>query len=104
MPNGTLHPIGQSRISSTFERALCQTYDEKLGWIHNWSVPGCAAWIFRDHAFTAWLDVSTRAAAWFWLQGIPGAGKNYVSVAMVERARETQHGMLFVFVSEISRV
>jgi len=71
-----------------------ELYDEKLGWFRNRSVADCAGWLFRDNAFSEWLNPSQMTATWFWLQGIPGAGKSYLSATVIDHTRK-QHRTLF---------
>jgi Cdc6-like AAA superfamily ATPase len=79
-----------------------ELYDEKLGWFRNRSVADCARWLFRDNAFSEWLDPSKMTVAWFWLQGIPGAGKTYLSATVIDHTRK-QHRTLFAFVSHLNK-
>ena len=83
-------------------RILPELYDEKLGWFRNRSVADCAGWLFRDNAFSEWLDLSKMTATWFWLQGIPGAGKSYLSATVIDHTRK-QHRTLFAFVSHLHK-
>ncbi|KAH7148334.1 hypothetical protein EDB81DRAFT_792040 [Dactylonectria macrodidyma] len=71
-------------------------YDDRLDWLRNRRVPGCATWLFRDEKFCEWLDTSKSTVVWLWLQGIPGAGKTYLTAAAIEHTRE-QHRTLFAF-------
>ncbi|GKZ31234.1 hypothetical protein AbraIFM66950_011525 [Aspergillus brasiliensis] len=77
-------------------------FDDRLDWIRNRSVAGCAKWLFRDAAFSEWFDVSTQAPQYLWLQGMPGAGKTYLCAAAVGRARE-RHRVLFALVSHAAK-
>ncbi|KAJ5602044.1 hypothetical protein N7510_011578 [Penicillium lagena] len=79
-------------------RILPSTYDGRLDWLRNRSVAGCAKWLFRDKEFCEWLDFSKKTATWFWLHGIPGAGKTYLCAAVLDHVRK-QHRTLFAFVS-----
>ncbi len=79
-----------------------ELYDEKLGWFRNRSVADCARWLFRDNDFSEWLDPSKMTVPWFWLQGIPGAGKTYLSAAVIDHTRK-QHRTLFAFVSHLNK-
>ncbi|KAH8887852.1 hypothetical protein GQ53DRAFT_872606 [Thozetella sp. PMI_491] len=81
----------QSRISPV-------SYDERLDCLRNRSVPGCANWLFRDYAFKNWLDFSSNAKVWFWLQGIPGAGKTYLSAVAIDHVK-AKYNTLFAFLS-----
>jgi Cdc6-like AAA superfamily ATPase len=84
------------------ERVSPEMYDGKLDWVLNRSVANCARWLFRDKCFLEWLDISNRVVAWFWLQGIPGAGKTYLSAAAIDYIRTKQERVLFAFVSHVN--
>ncbi|RSL95801.1 hypothetical protein CEP52_011839 [Fusarium oligoseptatum] len=48
----------------------------------------------HDEKFCEWLDTSKSTVVWLWLQGIPGAGKTYLTAAAIEHTRE-HHRALF---------
>ncbi|KAH7253331.1 hypothetical protein B0J15DRAFT_447743 [Fusarium solani] len=71
-------------------------YDNRLDWLRNRRTSGCATWLFQDEKFCEWLDASKSTLVWLWLQGIPGAGKTYLTAAAIEHTKE-QHRALFAF-------
>ncbi|RSL44831.1 hypothetical protein CEP53_011049 [Fusarium sp. AF-6] len=71
-------------------------YDDRLDWLRNRRTSGCATWLFQDEKFCEWLDTSKSTVVWIWLQGIPGAGKTYLTAAAIEHTRE-HHRALFAF-------
>ncbi|KAJ4193958.1 hypothetical protein NW767_010198 [Fusarium falciforme] len=71
-------------------------YDDRLDWLRNRRTSGCATWLFQDEKFCEWLDTSKNTVVWLWLQGIPGAGKTYLTAAAIEHTRE-HHPALFAF-------
>ncbi|KAL6355681.1 hypothetical protein LRP88_11285 [Fusarium phalaenopsidis] len=71
-------------------------YDDRLDWLRNRRTSGCATWLFQDEKFREWLDTSKNTVVWLWLQGIPGAGKTYLTAAAIEHTRE-HHPALFAF-------
>ncbi|KAL2672527.1 hypothetical protein Neosp_013239 [[Neocosmospora] mangrovei] len=71
-------------------------YDDRLDWLRNRRTSGCATWLFQDEKFCEWLDTSKNTVVWIWLQGIPGAGKTYLTAAAIEHTRE-HHRTLFAF-------
>ncbi|KAH7150359.1 hypothetical protein B0J13DRAFT_549979 [Dactylonectria estremocensis] len=77
-------------------------YDDRLDWLRNRSVSGCATWLFRDEKFCEWLDTSKSTVVWLWLQGIPGAGKTYLTAAAIEHTRE-RHRTLFAFAAHANK-
>ncbi|KAI5458907.1 hypothetical protein BGZ63DRAFT_389893 [Mariannaea sp. PMI_226] len=85
----------KSRVSPNLQ-------DDRLDWLRNRSVSGCATWLFQDERFVEWLDTSKAGSVWLWLQGIPGAGKTYLTAAAIEHMRE-QHRVLFAFVAHANK-
>ncbi|WYZ35798.1 hypothetical protein EsH8_X_000445 [Colletotrichum jinshuiense] len=71
-------------------------HDDRLDQLRNRCVPDCGTWLFRDEKFCEWLDDSNKTAVWLWLQGIPGAGKTYLTAAAINYMKD-QHRTLFVF-------
>lgn len=76
-------------------------YDDRLDFLQERTVPDCGTWLFRDADFSKWASPSEHKTAWFWLHGIPGAGKTYLASSIVERVRR-QGRALFAFVSHTS--
>ncbi|RAL06527.1 NACHT domain protein [Aspergillus homomorphus CBS 101889] len=80
------------------------SFDERLDWIRNRSVPGCAKWLFQDASYKKWSDAMPPPAnPWLWLQGMPGAGKSYLCAAAVARTRETDQRCLFAVISHSAK-
>ncbi|RAH64741.1 NACHT domain protein [Aspergillus aculeatinus CBS 121060] len=76
------------------------SFDERLDWIQNRSVPGCAKWLFQDSSFKQWADDTTPPTnPWLWLQGMPGAGKSYLCSAAVRQFRDKNQRCLFAVIS-----
>ncbi|GLA01286.1 hypothetical protein AnigIFM60653_011535 [Aspergillus niger] len=96
----TLH--SRQRFTGLKGQVAPISFDERLDWISNRSVPGCAKWLFRDNAFSEWFDVSAQAPQYLWLQGMPGAGKTYLCAAAVGHARE-RHRVLFALVNHAAK-
>ncbi len=57
---------------------------------------------FRDVIFSQWLDISNTAVNWLWLQGIPGAGKTYLTAMAIDHIRKRQQA-LFALVSHANK-
>lgn len=77
-------------------------YQDRLDWFRNRSVPGCGAWLFREAEFLSWGHSAEAKTSMFWLRGMPGAGKSYLSASVVDHAKSlTRDGgrTLFAFVS-----
>ncbi|KAK4244292.1 hypothetical protein C7999DRAFT_44010 [Corynascus novoguineensis] len=81
-------------------RVSPRIYDDRLDWLLNRSCKASAEWLVTDNIFQGWLDMSNPAVRLLWLQGIPGAGKTFLSAAAIDEAK-TRHRTLFVFVSHI---
>ncbi|OJJ99037.1 hypothetical protein ASPACDRAFT_79712 [Aspergillus aculeatus ATCC 16872] len=79
------------------------SFDERLDWIQNRSIPGCAKWLFQDSSFREWADdTTTPANPWLWLQGMPGAGKSYLCSAAVRQSRDNNQRCLFAVISHLA--
>ncbi|RYP21518.1 hypothetical protein DL765_002154 [Monosporascus sp. GIB2] len=59
---------------------------------------GTGKWLLNDEHFAKWLDPSNNQFRLLWLQGIPGAGKTFLSSTVIERAK-TCGRALFAFLS-----
>ena len=77
-------------------------HDDRLDWLRNRTVPDCATWLFFNKDFCTWMDVSQNGRVWFWLKGMPGAGKTYLSAAVIDHLRKTDR-VLFVFASHANK-
>ncbi|KAF5721586.1 NACHT domain-containing protein [Fusarium mundagurra] len=85
------------RFRSLRSRVSPDLYDSRLDWFRNRCVSGCATWLLDDGEFGEWMDPNSNTTC-LWLQGIPGAGKTYLSAAAIDHIRE-HHQTLFAFVS-----
>ncbi|KAF7555032.1 hypothetical protein G7Z17_g2472 [Cylindrodendrum hubeiense] len=83
-------------------RVTPNLYDDRLDWLRNRCVSGCDTWLFRDEEFCEWLDNSKNTIVWLWLQGIPGAGKTYLTAKAIDYTRE-QHRTLFAFAAYLNK-
>ncbi|RYP49270.1 hypothetical protein DL768_004993 [Monosporascus sp. mg162] len=59
---------------------------------------GTGKWLLNDADFAKWLDPSNHELRLLWLQGIPGAGKTFLSSTVIERTK-TCGRALFAFLS-----
>ncbi|CAK7213482.1 hypothetical protein SBRCBS47491_001815 [Sporothrix bragantina] len=84
------------------ERVAAELYDKKLDWFRNRTVANCAEWLFQNDGFVEWLDSTKSSVSWFWLQGIPGAGKTYLAAAAIDHIKQ-QHRTLFAFASYLNK-
>ncbi|KIA75967.1 hypothetical protein HK57_00235 [Aspergillus ustus] len=62
-------------------------YDDKLDWYHNRVCKGTGTWLLKDAVFKKWLDATDTTSRVAWIQGIPGAGKTFLSGTAVDQAR-----------------
>ncbi|KAI0379623.1 NACHT domain protein [Hypomontagnella monticulosa] len=67
--------ISPKSFDDTFYRLSGQTYE------------GTGKWLLEDAAFTKWLDISDSSSRVLWLQGIPGAGKTFLSGTVAAQAQ-----------------
>ncbi|KAH6626209.1 hypothetical protein B0J18DRAFT_443769 [Chaetomium sp. MPI-SDFR-AT-0129] len=88
------------RFQTLKTRVSPRIYDDRLEWLLDRSAKASAQWLVTDNMFQGWLDVSNPAMRLLWLQGIPGAGKTFLSAVAVDEAKK-RHRTLFVFVSHI---
>jgi len=71
-------------------------YDKRLDELHLSICEGTGSWLLRDDLFKNWLDPTENSVDLIWLQGLPGAGKTYVTSRVVDHAREKGNS-LFAF-------
>ncbi|KAF2239008.1 hypothetical protein EV356DRAFT_504364 [Viridothelium virens] len=57
-----------------------------------------AKWLIEDTTFNKWLDLSDTSTKVLWLEGIPGAGKTFLSCTVTDEAR-TLGLVIFTFLS-----
>lgn len=76
--------------------------DDRLDELLNRLSEGSVQWLMHERTFLDWLDISNQAARLLWLQGIPGAGKTYVSAVTIREAK-SRHQTLFAFASHTHR-
>lgn len=75
-------------------------YDRHLHRLLERSVKNCDKWLLRDKDFSEWLDDSKNTVNWFWLHGMPGSGKTYLSAAVIESLKsQGRVSVLFNFIS-----
>ncbi|KAJ6149060.1 NACHT nucleoside triphosphatase [Penicillium samsonianum] len=74
-------------------------YDDELDRFQRNLCERTGRWIQRDKAISKWLDPNDTTNRLIWLQGIPGAGKSYLSSMIVEKAKASRTTVLFVFLS-----
>lgn len=93
----------ESRQYSALKANTATThYQDRLDWFRNRSVPGCGTWLFREAEFLSWESSRETKTSLFWLRGMPGAGKSYLSASVVDHAKSlTKDGgrTLFALVS-----
>ncbi|KAF5532216.1 NACHT domain-containing protein [Fusarium mexicanum] len=90
------------RFRALRSRVSPELYDSRLDWFRNRCVSGCATWLLKDGEFGEWMDPNSNNTTYIWLQGIPGAGKTYLSAAAIDHTRE-HHQTLFAFISHRMR-
>ncbi|KAL2130484.1 hypothetical protein VTI74DRAFT_6338 [Chaetomium olivicolor] len=86
------------KFQTLMARVSPESYDDRLDWLLNRSSETSADWFISDQSFLSWLDTSNPTVRLLWLEGIPGAGKTFLSAAVIKEAK-TRHRTLFAFVS-----
>ncbi|PVH83873.1 hypothetical protein DL98DRAFT_486212 [Cadophora sp. DSE1049] len=75
-----------------------RTYEGDLDRIRSRICEGTGKWLLRNDTFIKWLDQSDMSVRLMWLEGIPGAGKTFLSSTIVNKAL-SQGRTLFAFLS-----
>jgi len=78
-----------------------ELYDRRLGTLRDICVPECGEWLLHNDKFIGWLNFHEMALPWFWLQGIPGAGKTYLTATIIDHIRAS-HRTLFALVTHMN--
>lgn len=68
--------ISPKSFDGTFYRLSGQTYE------------GTGKWLLEDAAFARWIDISDSSSRVLWLQGIPGAGKTFLSSTVAAKTQK----------------
>ncbi|KAI9708610.1 MAG: hypothetical protein M1820_003828 [Bogoriella megaspora] len=74
------------------------SYEDTLYHIQHRVLKGTGTWLLKEPHFVKWLDSSSSGTKLLWFQGIPGAGKTYLSSTVVEVV-ETRGRPVFAFLS-----
>ncbi|KAN0108843.1 hypothetical protein V8E51_008585 [Hyaloscypha variabilis] len=84
---------------NTIKEAISpRIYEDELYRIRGRICEGTGKWLLRDATFAEWINGSERPTKPIWLQGIPGAGKAYLSSTVVDHAL-SKGRTLFAFLS-----
>ncbi|PMD44746.1 hypothetical protein L207DRAFT_552817 [Hyaloscypha variabilis F] len=84
---------------NTIKEAISpRTYEDELYRIRGRICEGTGKWLLRDATFAEWIDGSEKPTKPIWLQGIPGAGKTYLSSTVIDHAL-SKGRTLFAFLS-----
>ncbi|MCJ1311345.1 hypothetical protein MMC25_005016 [Agyrium rufum] len=75
------------------------TYDDTLYRLRSKMCEGTGKWLLKDQTFIKWLDPTDKSIRFLWLQGIPGAGKTFLSCNIIDKAKKTPGHTLFAFLS-----
>ncbi|KAH7305450.1 hypothetical protein B0I35DRAFT_362187 [Stachybotrys elegans] len=77
------------------------SYDDVLNRIESRLCDGTGKWLIRNVDFCKWLDKTDATARQIWLQGIPGAGKTFLTAIAIRHA--TKYGKtIFAYLSYAS--
>ncbi|KAH6850548.1 hypothetical protein B0I37DRAFT_116504 [Chaetomium sp. MPI-CAGE-AT-0009] len=72
---------------------------EKLDDILRTTTKGSGNWLDKEETFMDWLNPVDRTARCFWLCGIPGAGKTFLTGNIIQRLQRTGQCVLFAFLT-----
>ncbi|KAI5867325.1 NACHT domain protein [Durotheca rogersii] len=75
-----------------------QSYDDKLDGLRARICQGTGHWLLQEEAYKKWLETAAEPPRTLWLQGIPGAGKTYLTSTVIDKVRSLGH-TAFVFLS-----
>ncbi|KAI5925083.1 hypothetical protein F4810DRAFT_660893 [Camillea tinctor] len=93
----------EQRISENVYNMLSEyspsLYDDKLADILSQMTVASGTWLEGNPEFTKWADPTTNVCRCFWLYGIPGSGKTFLSASRIKGLQDTQHLVLFAFIT-----
>ncbi|KAF2191077.1 hypothetical protein K469DRAFT_746515 [Zopfia rhizophila CBS 207.26] len=78
-----------------------RSYEDIIDRLHGRICVGTGKWLIRDATFLQWLDMADASTRVLWLQGIPGAGKTFLSSTVVDKAMASGR-TIFAFLSYTS--
>ncbi|KAF2138225.1 uncharacterized protein K452DRAFT_90147 [Aplosporella prunicola CBS 121167] len=78
-------------------------YDHELERIKRECSVQSGNWLETLEQFRSWLDPSKSTTRLFWLQGIPGAGKTFLTSLITRRIKERKDPLAFAFLSYQAR-
>ncbi|KIW32934.1 hypothetical protein, variant [Cladophialophora immunda] len=86
---------------ATVQQSLSpRLYDDDLETFRKRRSPDSGKWIEKNGDFSAWLNTSNKTKQILWVEGIPGAGKSYLSAYIVDIAqRQVDSCTVFAFLS-----
>ncbi|ETS80391.1 hypothetical protein PFICI_07920 [Pestalotiopsis fici W106-1] len=79
-----------NRIKTSFSPSR---YDNKLYRLRDLRCQGPADWLFDNTTFSKWINGVEQEPRILWIKGIPGAGKTFLSSAVVSRFQQTTEAM-----------
>ncbi|KAF2677177.1 hypothetical protein K458DRAFT_436809 [Lentithecium fluviatile CBS 122367] len=63
------------------------------------SSPSSGEWLFNNPTFQKWLSPGSSFQRLLWIQGIPGAGKTFLSATAIHQLQSQGHLVLYAFLS-----
>ncbi|CAH0041024.1 unnamed protein product [Clonostachys rhizophaga] len=74
-----------------------KSYDRDLDRIRGRTCEGTGKWLLKNSLFVKWLDTTDYSSNLLWLQGIPGAGKTFLTAtAIMECMNHHKTGFAFL--------
>ncbi|KAH6888169.1 hypothetical protein B0T10DRAFT_515086 [Thelonectria olida] len=74
-------------------------YDEELERLKEKCVIDSASWLSSNPQFQQWFDASDDSIRLLWLEGIPGAGKTYLSSIIIRQIASRKDPLAFAFLN-----
>jgi len=78
-------------------------YDRDLQRLKTLRVIRSGAWLLDQGEYTKWYEPSDKTTRLLWLQGIPGAGKTFLSSTVIENIAARGDPLVFAFLNYQSR-
>ncbi|KAI9684612.1 MAG: hypothetical protein M1822_005700 [Bathelium mastoideum] len=86
-------------FASTKSSLHPELYDQELERISEGCISRTGRWLTNNFAFQAWSDPQDVAHRVLWIEGIPGAGKTYLSSRIVQDLKSANSQVVFAFLS-----
>ncbi|KAK6078496.1 NACHT domain protein [Seiridium cupressi] len=79
-----------------------KSFDEAFYRLSGQVCQGTGKWLLQDEKFLGWMNILDKSIKVLWLQGIPGAGKIFLSTTVINETRKSAQ-VPFAILSHTSR-